>query len=109
MNLGAFYVAMLFSQRHRRRDPGRLPRTRPPGSAAGRLSLTIFLVALTGLPPTGGFVAKLFLFGAAISAGWIWLVDHRRYHHRSYPRGSVDYSVAVCPAVMLSFRKKTRM
>jgi NADH-quinone oxidoreductase subunit N len=26
------------------------------------------------LPPTAGFIAKLYIFGAAISAGWIWLV-----------------------------------
>ncbi len=38
------------------------------------IAMTIFLISLTGLPPTGGFVAKLYIFGAAVSAGWIWLV-----------------------------------
>jgi len=73
MNLGAFYVAMLFSNAT---GAETLADYRGLGHRAPlqAVSLTIFLVALTGLPPTGGFVAKLFLFGAAISAGWIWLV-----------------------------------
>ena len=33
----------------------------------------IFLLALAGLPPTAGFVAKLLAFGAAIEAGHILL------------------------------------
>ncbi|OQC42041.1 MAG: NADH-quinone oxidoreductase subunit N [Acidobacteria bacterium ADurb.Bin051] len=35
--------------------------------------LLVFLLALTGIPPTGGFVGKLYLFGAAVQAGWGWL------------------------------------
>ncbi len=73
MNLGAFYVAMLFAN-----EPG----TESIESYKGMgfraplesVAMTIFLVSLTGLPPTGGFVAKLYIFGAAISGGWIWLV-----------------------------------
>jgi len=38
------------------------------------VAMTVFLVALTGFPPTAGFIAKLYIFGAAVSAGWIWLV-----------------------------------
>lgn len=32
-------------------------------------SLTVFLVSLAGVPPTAGFLGKLFIFGGAISAG----------------------------------------
>jgi NADH-quinone oxidoreductase subunit N len=43
---------------------------RAPGLAAAML---IFLLALTGIPPTAGFVGKLNLFAAAIEAGWTWV------------------------------------
>ena len=36
--------------------------------------LTISLLSLTGIPPTVGFVAKVYVFNAAISAGSPWLV-----------------------------------
>ncbi len=36
--------------------------------------MTIFLLSLTGIPPTGGFLGKLFVFGAAVqSQMWILL------------------------------------
>ncbi len=35
--------------------------------------LVLFLVSLTGLPPTAGFVGKLMLFQATIDAGLYWL------------------------------------
>ena len=73
MNLGAFYVAMLFSDKlgsESIEDFKGLGYRAPLES----VSMTVFLVALTGLPPTGGFIAKLYIFGTAVSAGWIWLV-----------------------------------
>jgi NADH-quinone oxidoreductase subunit N len=36
--------------------------------------MLLFLLSLTGIPPTAGFVGKLYLFGAAIEAGYYWLV-----------------------------------
>ena len=44
---------------------------RSPWLAAG---LTACLISLTGIPPTAGFVAKLYVFNAAIQADLIWLV-----------------------------------
>jgi NADH-quinone oxidoreductase subunit N len=35
--------------------------------------MLIFMVALTGIPPTGGFVGKFYLFAAAVQAGWTWV------------------------------------
>lgn len=73
MNLGAFYVAMLFSNKlgtESIEEYKGLGFRAPVESVA----MTIFLVSLTGIPPTGGFIAKLYIFGAAVSAGWIWLV-----------------------------------
>ena len=31
------------------------------------------MVSLIGIPPTAGFMGKLWVFGAAIDAGYIWL------------------------------------
>jgi NADH-quinone oxidoreductase subunit N len=36
--------------------------------------LMLVMMSLAGLPPLAGFTAKLMLFGAAVSAGWTWLV-----------------------------------
>ena len=38
------------------------------------LALTVALLSLTGIPPTVGFMSKLFVFGAAIKADLAWLV-----------------------------------
>lgn len=40
-------------------------------------AMTVFLVSLVGIPPTGGFVGKLLLFGAAIKTpklAWLAVV-----------------------------------
>ena len=39
------------------------------------MSMTLFMVALTGLPPTAGFVGKFYIFAAVIEAGsnFYWL------------------------------------
>src|SRR6202044_4054955 len=36
-------------------------------------SLTIFLLSLIGIPMTGGFLAKFYVFSAAVKADLIWL------------------------------------
>ncbi|MFQ5471284.1 MAG: NADH-quinone oxidoreductase subunit N, partial [Dehalococcoidia bacterium] len=43
---------------------------RSPMLAGG---LTACLVSLTGIPPTAGFVAKLYIFDAAVQADLVWL------------------------------------
>jgi NADH-quinone oxidoreductase subunit N len=35
--------------------------------------MTIFLLSLGGFPPLGGFIAKWYVFNAAVSAGYNWL------------------------------------
>jgi NADH-quinone oxidoreductase subunit N len=44
--------------------------TRSPWAAA---VLALALVSLTGIPPTAGFMGKLFLFNAAVDANLVWL------------------------------------
>jgi NADH-quinone oxidoreductase subunit N len=43
---------------------------RRPGAA---IAMLIFMLSLGGIPPTAGFMGKLWLFGAAIEAGYVGL------------------------------------
>jgi NADH-quinone oxidoreductase subunit N len=36
-------------------------------------AMLVFMLSLGGIPPTAGFMGKLWLFGAAIEAGYVWL------------------------------------
>ncbi len=70
MNLGAFYVVMLIANNL---DSENIDDYKGLGSSIPLLgvSLAIFLVSLTGLPPTAGFIAKLYLFIALLDANMI--------------------------------------
>ena len=72
-NLGAFGVLAALSSADRPHDDVRdfagLWNERP-GLAA---LLTVFLLSLGGFPPTVGFVAKWYIFNAAVQAGLISL------------------------------------
>jgi NADH-quinone oxidoreductase subunit N len=74
MNLGAFgFVILLESKGYAGEtvsDYAGLARRHP--AAAGLMLL--FMLALAGIPPTAGFMGKLYLFGAAVQAGYIKLV-----------------------------------
>jgi NADH-quinone oxidoreductase subunit N len=50
-------------------DVAGLARRRPLLAAA----LTVFLISLTGVPVSGGFVGKFYLFSAAVNGGWVTL------------------------------------
>lgn len=67
MNLGAFAIVMLAG---RNLDDIRGFGRRHP--AAG-MAMVVFLLSLTGIPPLFGFVGKVYLFGSAIDAGYLWL------------------------------------
>jgi NADH-quinone oxidoreductase subunit N len=72
-NLGAFGIIGVLETADRPRDQVRdfagLWNERP-GLAA---LMTIFLLSLGGFPPFGGFIAKWFIFTAAMQAGYSWL------------------------------------
>ena len=36
-------------------------------------AMTVFMLSLTGIPPTAGFAAKFYVFSTAIDAGLVWL------------------------------------
>jgi NADH-quinone oxidoreductase subunit N len=73
MNLGAFAIVICIGNALHSND---LSAFAGLGKKAPLLSalLTLFLLSLAGVPPTVGFVAKFYIFWAALSAGWIWLV-----------------------------------
>lgn len=70
MNLGAFYVVMLIANRTGSEN---IDDYNGLGAKAPFLGVAfaIFLVSLTGLPPTAGFIAKLYLFIALVDANMI--------------------------------------
>ena len=74
MNIGAFCVVVIAGENEGERtlieDYAGMGYTRPALAAI----MAIFMVSLAGLPPMGGFVAKFYIFSAAIKAGYVWLV-----------------------------------
>lgn len=74
MNLGAFLVVIMIANTYGTEN---IEEYRGLGFRVPYLGviMTIFMFALTGLPPTGGFVAKFYLFSALINAGsqYYWL------------------------------------
>ena len=70
MNLGAFYVVMLIANKIGSEE---LDDYKGLGYSSPFLgaSLGIFLVSLTGLPPTAGFIGKLYIFIALVDAKMI--------------------------------------
>jgi NADH-quinone oxidoreductase subunit N len=73
MNLGALAVVSHFANSGERyvtmEDYEGLGRSSPLLAAM----LTIFLLSLIGIPMTGGFFAKFYVFSAAIKSNLIWL------------------------------------
>jgi NADH-quinone oxidoreductase subunit N len=73
MNLGAFAVVSHFANAGERyvtlEDYEGLGQRSPLLAA----TLTIFLLSLIGIPMTGGFFAKFYVFSAAVKSGLIWL------------------------------------
>jgi NADH-quinone oxidoreductase subunit N len=73
-NLGAFGFVILLESRgfagETVDDYAGLARKHP----AAAFGMLLFLLSLGGIPPTAGFMGKLYLFAAAVNAGYVWLV-----------------------------------
>lgn len=71
MNLGAFAVAIMVG------NEGSYDLEAYDGLAARNLPvallMAVFLLSLGGIPPTAGFIAKFYVFGALIQGHWYWL------------------------------------
>lgn len=74
MNLGAFAIVVMLRSEGFKGDSiydyEGLSKTHPWAAAL----MLIFMFSLTGIPPTAGFIGKLYIFMAAINAGHTWLV-----------------------------------
>jgi NADH-quinone oxidoreductase subunit N len=74
MNLGAFGVLALLGREQEERvglgDLAGLGARHPALAAA----MTLFMLSLGGIPPTAGFMGKIYVFGTAVNAGLIPLV-----------------------------------
>jgi len=70
MNLGAFLIVMLIANKTGSEDIDDYNGLGHTSPFLG-ISLAIFLVSLTGLPPTAGFIGKLYLFIALVDAKMI--------------------------------------
>jgi NADH-quinone oxidoreductase subunit N len=73
MNLGSFAIAAALSDES---EAGAqlanyrgLGRRRPWLAAA----MTVFLLALSGLPPTAGFLGKILILASTVASGYVWL------------------------------------
>ncbi|HEX9016000.1 MAG TPA: NADH-quinone oxidoreductase subunit N [Chloroflexota bacterium] len=73
MNLGAFAVMVAVSEGTEERagikDYEGLAQRNPWLAGA----MTVFLLSLAGVPPTAGFLGKLYVFEAAVQGGYLWL------------------------------------
>lgn len=73
MNLGAFAVAAMLSGEA---EEGALLANfaglgyRRPWAA---FAMTVFLLAMAGLPPTAGFLGKILILRSTVQAGYVWL------------------------------------
>jgi NADH-quinone oxidoreductase subunit N len=72
-NIGAFGVIVLLEDRNRPNDQvsdyAGLWHDHPVLAAL----MTIFLLSLGGFPPMAGFIAKWYVFSAAVKSGYVWL------------------------------------
>ena len=73
MQLGAFAVVVMLRRRDvigdELKDFTGLAATHP----AMAFAMLVLLLSLGGIPATAGFMGKLWLFGAALDAGYVWL------------------------------------
>ena len=74
MNIGAFTVVILLGKKGEENtlitDYSGIGFKYPLLSAA----MTIFLLSMAGIPPLGGFMAKFYVFSAAVESKFYWLV-----------------------------------
>jgi len=70
MTLGAFGVVIALGERGESLDGYRGLAAQRPGTA---LLMLLFLLSLTGIPPTAGFVAKFVVILSVVRAGQTWL------------------------------------
>ncbi len=73
MNMGAFTVVTLCVKSNQKGEKISDYKGLAAHQPLVAFSLTIFLLSLAGVPPTGGFTAKFIILAAAIEARYYWL------------------------------------
>ena len=73
MNMGAFAVVTLCVSSSKRGEMISDYRGFASHRPVAAFALTVFLLSLAGVPPTGGFAAKFIILAAAIDAHYYWL------------------------------------
>jgi NADH-quinone oxidoreductase subunit N len=72
MNLGAFFVVQIITDKINTEHISEYTGLGHKYPIIG-ICMTVFLVSLTGLPPTAGFIGKFYVFTAVIQGGYVWL------------------------------------
>jgi NADH-quinone oxidoreductase subunit N len=73
MQLGAFVVIVMLRRRDTIGDELKDFNGLYFRSPLAAFAMLFFMLSLGGIPPTAGFMGKLWLFGAAIEADYVWL------------------------------------
>jgi NADH-quinone oxidoreductase subunit N len=74
MTIGAFAMVILLTRGTVRGDQIDDFAGLAQKSPLAAFIMLLFLLSLTGIPPTAGFVGKFYLFAAAVEKNYIWLV-----------------------------------
>ncbi len=72
MNMGAFLVVVLVAEKTGSEEMSAFRGLGWKNAYVG-VSMAFLLFSLVGLPPTAGFIGKLYLFSALIQQQWYWL------------------------------------
>lgn len=72
-NLGAFGLVVLLASREYAGEKVADFRGLAQRQPLAAFAMLLFLLSLGGIPPTAGFMGKLYLFAAAVHAGYAWL------------------------------------
>jgi NADH-quinone oxidoreductase subunit N len=73
MDAGAFLVVMMVANATGREDLGAFRGLAARGGLVPAIALTVFLLSLTGIPATIGFIGKFYVFAAAIQQRFYFL------------------------------------
>lgn len=72
-NLGAFGLVVLLASKEYAGEKVSDFRGLAHRQPVAAFAMLLFLLSLGGIPPTAGFMGKLYLFAAAVHAGYAWL------------------------------------
>lgn len=70
MNMGAFAILIIFSRGQEEHESIHCCQGMAARHPVLALCMLIFMFSLTGIPPTGGFAGKFYLFQSALAAGY---------------------------------------